>query len=433
MKQHRTRGALAAVAAAAALVLAACGGGGNEGGGGGGAGGGGGGGDVEPTELGFFTDKAAWEPQFDEMNEASSAAGQSTLSFTGYSDAAAYDAFIKQAFRTNDKPDLFTWHTGDQLAELVEAGLVAETTELWEQAAADGNVPDGLIDNYTYDGKQYCVPLNVVYWVMYYNKAVYDEYGLSVPTTWDELMANAQTLVDNGVVPFHQMNFIFEFVWFQTVVVGSDPDAYVGLQDGSVSYTDPAIVEAMEVWHDMQTKGYFIDPGVTTDPQTLLQTGEVAMANFGTFFTGQLNALGMEPDADYGIFAIPNVNPDLDKQQAIVETGPLCVGAGSANEQAALDYSAWWLGVEAQEAWTDAFGDVSFNPNVESPDPALTAVVEQVTGPDFQIHKRWLEATPVPIYTVASEQFGAFVTNNSDPMTHLEAIQAAAEEYWADQ
>ncbi|WP_420114322.1 ABC transporter substrate-binding protein [Pseudactinotalea sp.] len=429
MKQYKTKATLVAAAAATALLLGACGGGG----GGGGNGGEGNGGEAEPTALGFFTDKAAWEPQFDVMNEASEGADQSTLSFTGYSDSAAYDAFIKQAFRTNDKPDIFTWHTGGQLEELVEAGLVAETTDLWAEAEANGDVPEGLIENYTYDGKQYCVPLNVVYWVMYYNKQVYADNGLEVPATWDELMSNAQTLVDNGVVPFHQMNFIFEFVWFQTVVAGSDPDAYVGLQDGSVSYTDPAIVEAMDVWHQMQTDGYFIDPGVTTDPQTLLQTGEVAMANFGTFFTGQLNALGMVPDEDYGIFAIPNVNPDLESQQAIVETGPLCVGAGSANEQAALDYSAWWMGVDAQNAWTEAFGDVSFNPNVESPDPALSAVVGQVTGPDFQIQKRWLEATPVPIYTVASEEFGAFVTNNGDPMVHLEAIQAAADAYWADQ
>lgn len=427
MSTHRSRFAIAAATATAgALLLAACGGGD-------GGGGGGGGEDAGPTELSFYTDKAAWEPQFDELNAASGDAGQSTLDFTGYSDAAAYDAFIKQSFRTDDKPDLFTWHTGDQLGELVEAGLVAETTDLWAEAAANGDVPEGLIENYTYEDKQYCVPLNVVYWVMYYNKDVYAEHGLEVPTTWDGLLENAQTLVDAGVVPFHQMNFIFEFVWFQTLLAGSDPDAYVGLQDGSVAYTDPAVVEAMETWHDMQTAGYFIDPGVTTDPQTLLQTGEVAMANFGTFFSGQLNALDMTPDEDYGIFAIPNVDPGLEAQQAIVETGPLCVGEGSANQAAALEYSAWWLGTDAQTAWTTAFGDVSFNPNAPSPDPALSAVVQQVTGEGFQIQKRWLEATPVPIYTVASEQFGAFVTNNDDPMPHLETIQAAADAYWADQ
>ena len=125
-------------------------------------------------------------------------------------------------------------------------------------------MPEGLIDNYTYDGKQYCVPLNVVYWVMYYNKQVYADNGLEVPTTWDDLMSNAQTLVDNGVVPFHQMNFIFEFVWFQTLHGRSQPGRLrraAGRQrllhrPGHRRRDGP-------IWHQMQTNGYFLDPGVT--------------------------------------------------------------------------------------------------------------------------------------------------------------------------
>lgn len=424
MKQNRTKAALVAAAAATALLLGACGDGGGSGGGGDGDGTGG--------VINFFTNKAAWESSFDDMNVASEGDGFE-LSFTGYSDQAAYDAFIKQAFRTNDKPDLFTWQTGPSLADIVDAGMVAPTTEIWEQAIANGDVDEGLANDYTYDGEQYCVPLNQVYWVMYYNKAVYAEHGLEVPTTWDELMSNAQTLVDAGVVPFHQMNIIFEFVWFQTLLLGLDPAAYDGLADGSTSYTDPSVVEAMELWHQMQSDGYFIDPGVSTDPQTLLQTGEVAMMNFGTFLTGQLGDVGMVSDEDYGIFPIPNVNPDLPERQVIVESGPLCVGAGSANEATALEYSAWWMGVDAQSAWAESRGDLSFNPGATVADPALAAVTEAVTGDDNAIHTRYLEATPVPIYSVASEEFGAFVTNNSDPMTHLEAIQAAADAYWADQ
>ena len=411
-----------AVSAAAALALGACSGGG----------GGGGGDDGGDAVLGFYTDKAAWEPQFETMNDASGAEGL-TLDFTGYSDPVAYDAFIKQAFRTNDKPDLFTWHTGDQLGQLIEEGLVAETTDIWDEAIANGDVPEGLAENYTYDGKQYCVPLNVVYWVMYYNKAIFAENGLEVPETWEDLMTISQTLVDAGITPYHQMNIIFEFVWFQAILAGLDPDAYRGLQDGSVSYTDQPVVEAMEIWHDLQSKGYFIDPGVTTDPQTLLQTGEVAMANFGTFFTGQLNSLGLVSDEDYGVFVIPNVNPDLEDQSVIVETGPLCVGAGSENEEAALEYSRWWMGVDAQSAWTEARGDVSFNPGAVVHDSALAAMIEEVTGPGYDIQMRYLEATPTPIYTVASEQFGAFVTNNGDPMAVLEAIQAEADAYWSEQ
>lgn len=383
---------------------------------------------VEPTTLNFFTDKAAWEPSFDTMNAASQSTGL-TLNFTGYSDPTAYDAFIKQAFQTKKVPDLFTWHTGDQLKQLVDQGLIAETTDLWADAAAKGYVPDGLIDNYTYDGKQYCVPLNVAYWAMYYNKHVFADHNIAVPTTWDELMAASQKLVDAGVTPFHQMNFIFEFVWFQTLVLGIDPDVYRGLGTGESSFLDPAVVQAMDLWKEMGKKGYFIDPGVQTDPQTLLSTGQVAMANFGTFFTGQLTGIDQVSGEDFGIFVIPSVNPQV-KNQMVLETGPLCVGAGAEHEQAALAYSGWWFGDDAQTAWSDARGDVSFNPHVTVKDPELAALVKAANSPDVQIQPRFLEMVPNAIYTTEAEVMGDFVTNWGDPMEALKKLQASADEHW---
>ena len=326
---------------------------------------------AEPTTVNFFTDKAAWEPTFEAMNEVSAPANGVTLEFSGYADPTAYDAFIKQAFQTRKAPDLFTWHTGSQLKQLVDQGLVAETTQLWAQATEQGLVPDGLIDNYTFDGKQYCVPLNVAYWAMYYNKKVFADNGVEVPTTWDGLMDAAAKLKAAGVTPFHQMNFIFEFVWFQTLVLGKDPAVYQGLATGDASYLDPVVVEAVQLWKEMGDKGYFIDPGVQTDPQTLLSTGEVAMANFGTFFTGQLTGIDQVSGEDYGIFLIPNVNPQVTNQQVVLETGPLCVGAGSEHQDAALAYSSWWFTDEAQTTWSTSRGDISFNPNVSVADPDL--------------------------------------------------------------
>lgn len=117
------------------MILAACGGtddgegAGNEGG--------------EDVTLGFYTDKAAWEPSFDAMNEESQKSGM-TLDFTGYSDPTAFDSFIKQSFRTDSVPDLFTWHTGGQLADLVDQGLVAETTDLWRRPKPTARCPRAL-------------------------------------------------------------------------------------------------------------------------------------------------------------------------------------------------------------------------------------------------------------------------------------------------
>nr|WP_231980043.1 extracellular solute-binding protein [Tessaracoccus coleopterorum] len=193
--------------------------------------------------------------------------------------------------------------------------------------------------------------MNIAYWVMYYSKPVFKEFDLSVPTSFADLTDIADKLVAAGKVPFHQMNIIFEFVWFQALLMGYAPDVYDKLSKGEAKYTDEAVVTVANKWSEMIGKKYYIDPGSTTDPQTLLKTGEVAMIYMGTFFTGQLNSLNLVSGTDYGVFLFPNMNPDVARPQMALETGPLLVGKGSEHETAALDYSSWWMGTDAQEAW----------------------------------------------------------------------------------
>lgn len=385
------------------------------------------------TEIGFYTDKAAWEPSFEAMNKASKAKNM-TLKFTGYSDPTAYDSFIKQSFRTKKLPDLFTWHTGSQLDDLVSQNLVSETTDLWKDATSKKYVPDGLIDNYTVEGKQYGVPLNIAYWVMYFNKPVFEKNGLKAPTTWAELLDCAKKLKAAGVTPFLQMNIIFEFVWFMGMLIGYDPDAYDGLMTGKTKYTDPSVVTVAKGWGRMIDEGYFVDPGVKTDPQTLLKSGKVAMGYYGTFFTGQLTTIGAKPGTDYDTFVLPNMNPKVTEPQMVLETGPMLTGKGSEHEEAALAYAQWWMTPQAQQTWSDSRGDVSFNPEVKISDQTLAHIVDEVNDPanKYRVHVRYLEGTPLPVYTVETEVFGDFVTNGGDPMPALKRLQEAADKYWAD-
>ncbi|WP_166346415.1 ABC transporter substrate-binding protein [Phytoactinopolyspora limicola] len=424
---------LAIAGLAGALALSACGGG-DDGNGSSDDGGPGTNGTVADSgTLKFYTDKAAWEPQFDQVSAASEDQIGFDLDFTGYSDADTYSAFIKQSFRTAEKPTLFTWHTGDALAELVDEGMVASTGDLWAEAIANGDVPEDLQQYYTYNGDQYCVPLNVAYWVLYYNKHVFADHGLEPPQTWDDLMHIAETLADEGIPAFYQTNILFSFVWFQTLLAGSDPDLYEALGTGEASYTDPGVVAVMEQWGDMIEAGYFSDPGLADDPQVLLNNGDLAMLNFGTFFTGSLNALDMTSGEDYDFFVIPNVNPDLPQTSLIVETGPLCAAEEADDRAEAVAYMDWWLGADAQTEWANARGDVSFNPNAEIRDERLADLGEEANAGDIRLIERYFEATPQPVLTAALDGFGAFVTNPGDPMPILENIQAEADAYWANQ
>lgn len=421
MKSRRIKIGTIAALAASGLLLSACSSGGAADSG-------------ETTgTLDFYTNKAAWEPDFEELNGASTASVDIDLNITGYSDANQYDAFIKQSFRTQKSPGLFTWQTGSSLTELVDEGLIAETTDIWSTAVDEGWVTEDLRETYTVDGKQYCVPMNIAYWVMYYNTNIFEEQGIAVPTTWDELDAAAEKLKAAGITPYYQTSTLFTFQWFQQMVAGTDPELYEGLSTGDVKYTDPDIVEIMNLWLEQQEAGWFSDAGSSVDPAVGLKQGDYAMINFGSFFNGSLDGAGMVSGEDYDMFVIPATNPDLERTPVAVESGPICVAENSSQKALGLAYSEWWMSPEAQSAWSEARGDVAFNPKATVADPMLEELGTTVASDDYLVYDRYFEATPTPILTVALEQFGAFIANPGDPMPFLETIQAEADKYWADQ
>jgi len=418
MRRVRAATALAA-AVAVTLAVTACG---DDDGGGGGT----------TDHLKLYNDKGAWEPFFEEVGALSEEEIELSMEPVGYTDEPTYEAFIKASFRTNVKPDLFTWTTGHRMNEIVQEGVIAETTELWDEAIANGDLTESLRPYYTIDGKQYCVPLNTAYWVMFYNQSIFDEHGLAPPTSWDEFIANADTLVENGVTPFYHTSVLFSFVWFQQLLVGSDPELYNRLSDGTASYTDPGVVAVMEQWKEMIDKGYFSDPGDQTDPAAQLKSGKVAMGNWGTWFNTSMTQQEMVPGEDYGMFFIPNQSPQNGQTAMLFESGPLCMLDDAPYRDESMQYLQWWVGPSAQELWANSRGDVSGNPKVEIPDPGLNEITQQAGTDEYVLYNRYFEATPAPVLTAALDAFGAFVVNPDEYMSQLETIQQAADDYWAE-
>jgi ABC-type glycerol-3-phosphate transport system substrate-binding protein len=407
---------LAALVAVVALALVGCGG--NAGGSG------------SKTELKLYNDKGAWKPYFDQLGSLSKSQIGLSLTPVGYTDENTYEAFIKASFHTNNKPDLFTWSTGGRLQEIVQAGQVADTSSIWSDAIAKGNLSKGLEPYYTYNGKQYCVPLNVAYWVMFYNKSVFSQAGITPPTSWAGLLADADALKAKGITPFYQTSVLFSFVWFQQLLIGTDPDLYDRLATGKAKYTDPGVVAVMQRWKSMIDKGYFADPGDKTDPAIQLKSGKTAMVLSGTWFNTSLTQDGLKDGQDYGMFVVPNVAGNLPKTTVAFESGPLCSLAKAPDPAANAKYMQWWLQPAPQEKWANSRGDVSANPTVTIPDPGLNSIAKTATGDQVALANRYFEATPPEVLTAALDAFGAFMVNPSSYQTQLANIQKAADDYW---
>ncbi len=92
---------------------------------------------------------------------------------------------------------------GLQAQELIEAGLMTDLTELAEaEGWADIVNPPALLEACTFEGRIYCVPVNIHSWQwLWISNDAFAEAGLDIPTNWQEFAAAADALEAAGIQP----------------------------------------------------------------------------------------------------------------------------------------------------------------------------------------------------------------------------------------
>ena len=91
---------------------------------------------------------------------------------------------------------------GFDILDWANQGSLADLNALADAEGWDAVIPEALQQFAKVDGKWVSAPVNVhsTNWV-WANKAVLDENGIAVPTTWDEFAAAVETLAAAGVTP----------------------------------------------------------------------------------------------------------------------------------------------------------------------------------------------------------------------------------------
>ncbi|MEK5060709.1 ABC transporter substrate-binding protein [Paenibacillus sp. FSL H7-0326] len=269
-------------------------------------------------------------------------------------------AVLASRMQGGDPPWTFQVHGGSELnSGWVAAGKMEPLNELYEAEGWNDKFPQDLIDLVSSDGSIWSVPVNIHRGnVLWYNKKVFDDNGLTVPTTFDEFFAAADALKAKGITPLALGD---KEPWaathlFETVLLGTlGADGYRQLWTGDLSFDDPKVKEALETFKRMLT--YVNEDHAARnwqDASQLVSSGEAAMNVMGDwakgYFTGDLK---LEVGVDFGYAPTPGTDGSF-----MVITDTFGLPTGVKDPESVKEFLKVLGSVEGQDAFNPEKGSI---------------------------------------------------------------------------
>lgn len=217
---------------------------------------------------------------------------------------------------SNDLPDIFAYEAGAPLVTLIESDKVADMSEAMDAIGGwDYLSPAAveLLKGLSGTEQLYDLPLGLNVEGFWYNKALFEQAGCEVPTTWDEFETVLEKLYAAGIQPLTTGG---SDKWPATRLINAyavrtmGNDVMTKAADGEIQYTDEGLVAAADKVASWAEKGYFGEGITTVDANTagsMVMSGKAAIFYNGSWFTQNLTDPSQNPAGEDGIgfFNIP--------------------------------------------------------------------------------------------------------------------------------
>lgn len=222
----------------------------------------------------------------------------------------SYKTKIKSAVSANELPDIFFTWGGGFSKSFVESGKVLQIDKYYTDEYKSQLSPVALA-NATYDGKLYGVTYVTPVSVLYYNKKILTDNGLTAPTTWDEFVNVCQTLKNNGITPIGisvKDTWVLAMTHDALTLKSAGPTKVVNaLTKQGQSYNDPDFLASATKVKELVDMGAFVEgaTGLTNDEASaLFYNGTVAMYITGSWMGANIQKDAANP-ADFDAVPVP--------------------------------------------------------------------------------------------------------------------------------
>lgn len=240
-------------------------------------------------------------------------------------------------------------------ATLVQKNVILPLDDYIKADGVDLSKYAGATDQVTVDGSLYELPFRNDFWVLFYNKDLFDAKGVAYPTndmTWEEYDALARQMTDTTFGS--QVYGSHYHTWRSAVQLFGVLDGKHTILDGNYEFFKPyyEMVLAQEAdgvcrkYTDLKTEGLHYSAAFSG--------GDVAMLNMGSWFISTMitNLKSGEYDSslcgNWGIVKYPHAE-GVEPGSTLGTITGLAVTSASDTPDAAWDFVKWVSGEEGAE------------------------------------------------------------------------------------
>lgn len=307
-------------------------------------------------------------------------------------------AVLTTRVRGNNPPDVAGMPSLGQFQSLAKQGKLVQLDSFFNMNQIKQEYTQGWIDFGSVNGHLYAVfPKANTKGTIWYSPKRFQSENLTIPKTWDDLIALSDQLAKGGKFPWAMgvesgaSSGWPAADWVDQIFLSlNGPALYDKWVAHQIPWTDASVKNALQMFGQIVHGNHYINGA----PQSILATNfqDASYLPFGSspkaymyylgdftegFITKQFPSLKAE--SDFGFFPFPTIN----QQYAGAVTGGADIMAALKDNDGTRQYMQFIASAEAQSIWPKRGGATSVNKSVPLDvysDPVSKAAAQQLTS-----------------------------------------------------
>ncbi|MFC8304371.1 extracellular solute-binding protein [Specibacter sp. NPDC057265] len=327
------------------------------------------------TEITFFQSKPEVIGYFDDLIEKFHASQDRVRVVHDFS------SNLSAGFVRNNPPDVGCLNYNFEIARFVDRGALSDLSDLPAAKRINPALQPIIDQTASYPDRTSVLPYSLMVAAVLYNRKIFADLGLSVPTTWKEFVAVCDTLTAAGITPIY----------------GTFKDPWT-IAQGLFDYSAGGSIDLESFFAQLEQQGTDVGPGspvsfeknFSQPMQQMLQLAkysqpnaasrgygdgnlEFSQGNAAMYFQGPwaLSEIAKTaPDLDVGAFPLPMTEDPEERRVRVNVDLALWIPEASRKKEAAREFVSFLMQPEIIDAYNsdnNAFGVTTDAPAVTQP------------------------------------------------------------------